>query len=1051
LPVELGLDEVAQTAADAATPAAALNSATALLRERQQALRAAQAPLRQLMNTLAHLTRVLPFAEEGWPQQRAELEQAIADDPQAGLARWLEYWFAAAGAGRDQALARLNDVPLPPSAALVRERAATAARGLARKAPQPAAALLAAGTEGFTVGGQPIPDPDTRHALRLLHARLNLHAAANAKIAGTAADETARLLAAAAEILNEGERSEQDAARLALLARLERLRGDDDAAAALLRQARDIDPRDLDVACEMIARDRSPQNPEAATDIEIVLTSATAAIDALQSLGDLDGDLGRLIDVPAELWLAVAARAQREKDLTTARSALMKAVAVAENDATAAKAAEALAVIAETAADRLEWYTDAGYRWMLAEQLERALLAYDTARAVDAGDAELAGALGSATILWADTVATIHRPDPYATKLGKLKAALAALTQALPAVDITGEDSWAYLVDRDISSQLAASVEEPRAVHLWRALLAAERSAALLPAEATRWWAVSDAADGVGLGQMSLATARLALELQRDQSTITNLVRALANAGYPAQASELLGELGAEDAAVLDGNGAAWVDCVRGYLALMLTDADEALRIYTGTTIPPQSSWAWTTYVMAVTISGDVTKAATLSENYLAGMINRSTEVDWLFAAALDALLHGDAATALGYAQQLTDAALPNETRPPLVTGASLLLGDDPSGGRELIATVLRGHDRCRVLEWERLWRPLVKSLARHRDLPTTELDALNPLLRQARARLPAPDDPAAELRRIDPGDDAPMSMALALGIALVGQAGTGEEIPGAIAAVAAFPQLQAEADSLRANLADIAAARLASEVLAAAGKERPRQLTAVLEQLLGATAERAASLLRSAAGDSVPGSVLSGLRSLVGRGALGTRAAQVLELLTREQQAEDPPSADMPAFTLELPLSWFDGMTDPLREHDLFVRYLPELRARVDWTVPSINVTDNADLEPGGFRVLSGDTVLAEGAVDPARRYCQEASLRLLPAAIAEHPGRALTDYGWSIPAEAFHSTAPDSTALNSPAPDSTGGLAELLTMSAVEVVARAVGEAARSLDQPT
>ena len=52
----------------------------------------------------------------------------------------------------------------------------------------------------------------------------------------------------------------------------------------------------------------------------------------------------------------------------------------------------------------------------------------------------------------------------------------------------------------------------------------------------------------------------------------------------------------------------------------------------------------------------------------------------------------------------------------------------------------------------------------------------------------------------------------------------------------------------------------------------------------------------------------------------------------------------------VELPPSWFAGMNDPLNEHPLFLRYLPELRLRSRTTIPPVQVSTDDGLEPGAI-----------------------------------------------------------------------------------------------------
>jgi hypothetical protein len=148
-----------------------------------------------------------------------------------------------------------------------------------------------------------------------------------------------------------------------------------------------------------------------------------------------------------------------------------------------------------------------------------------------------------------------------------------------------------------------------------------------------------------------------------------------------------------------------------------------------------------------------------------------------------------------------------------------------------------------------------------------------------------------------------------------------------------------------------------------------------------------------------------------------------------------DEPGPTQPQLRMDLPRSWFTGSTDPVNEHPLFLRYLPELRSRADWPVPPVNVTADEDLEPGGFRILVDGELAAIGRLDPAARYCSAEAVSLLPGAASGVPAPAPTEYGWTVPA----------------ALPADPGLVDLLSMPAVEVATRVYGDATARFVQAT
>ena len=341
------------------------------LAERGRALDTAQLRIRQLDNAVAHLSRVLPFLEEGWAEQRDLLERAISRDAQDGLASWLNYWFAAASSRRIDALRRLqSDVALPAAAATVAERMSVATRALDERDWQLCREVLEIGSDGAQVGQRQVPDWKApgdqgprlavREELRLMAARLALH--------NGLADYADVMLGAA-------DQGQSTAPRLALRSRSARLRGADGEVEALLRQARDLDPRDLDVTVESIAQARRRGEPDTALD------HARSAVGSLLSLHDIDGDIARLVDPPAELWIAVAERASDEGDRDGARRFLGRAAEIAprDDDEIAATIAEKRAEIASSPAERLRALVSAGERRISLGQLERARRNYEAA------------------------------------------------------------------------------------------------------------------------------------------------------------------------------------------------------------------------------------------------------------------------------------------------------------------------------------------------------------------------------------------------------------------------------------------------------------------------------------------------------------------------------------------------------------------------------------------------------------------------------------------------------------------------------------------------
>ena len=68
------------------------------------------------------------------------------------------------------------------------------------------------------------------------------------------------------------------------------------------------------------------------------------------------------------------------------------------------------------------------------------------------------------------------------------------------------------------------------------------------------------------------------------------------------------------------------------------------------------------------------------------------------------------------------------------------------------------------------------------------------------------------------------------------------------------------------------------------------------------------------------------------------------------------------------------------MNDHVVFTRHLPQVRGRVAGSIPTVRITVDEALEPGGYEIRSGDQVLSRGETDPALRYFDPAATALLP-----------------------------------------------------------------------
>ncbi len=897
------------------------------LAERRQALETAQLRVRQLDKAIQHLSLVAPFLGEGWAEQRALLAEAMSRDTMDGLASWLNYWFAAAGSRRIDALWRLqSDVALPAAAATVAERMSVATRALAEKDWQLCRAVLEIGSHGVHVGTREVPNwmvtddqepgSPVREDLRLLAARLALHDG----------------LADAAEALLDAAGQDQPTApRLALRSRAAALRGADREAEALLRQARDTDPRDLDVTTESIAQARRRQEPGSALD------HARSAIGSLLSLGDIDADLARVVDPPAELWIAVAERASDEGGRDGARRFLRLAAEVAprHDDEIAAIIAEQRADLASSPAERRRALLACGERRIGLGQLERARRDYQAAVGVPPAhdhDEDDSRVRAWAQLRWADVVSADAQQRPYRDVAEDLSRALDDLLAAQPLVDMSGAESWSYLTESDLRLQLStAPGAYDRDAHQWAALRAAARAVALNPGWARPWLTLAGAAATCGLYRVAEAAAQRAHEIEADDTTRAGYVQALVNVGRY------------EDAQALLGNGVdAWSQCIRGLVATRLGHPDEAVGHFAAATIDPAWFWAWPSYICALILSGDLASARLKSRAFLSAAADREGERAWLSAASCDARVHGQLDAALDLADRLSEAAGPYDPPALRALGQTLVLRQDRTGWTLLARALATDPLPTAARTWEQQERPVLTALAADQGVTLTPAD-LDLALRRLLAR-PHPSDPLTELRWA--------------------------------AAAPGVPDVAAGA----ARLTE-AALRCAADAADPANSAGPADRA--LDELIA----------HLAAEDGLDAEAESLRRHLTGS------TGQPAEPAGPPDQDGAEAAAFPLLLRLRLPTSWLAGSDDPGREHQLLLRYTPVPRPGRPWDAPRTAVSAGDDLEPDGYEILADDTLWSSGRVDPRLRYCPRETLSLLPERVRTDPRTVATAEGWGVP----------------------------------------------------
>jgi hypothetical protein len=929
------LADVAVAAEAEADPGDAAKTARRLLPDRIHSLADAVTELQGLADALKHLQKILPYTAEGWPRERERLRGLLAAEPADGVAAWLLYWYQAASYWHLDVLNWLAEqIPLPAGAELLADRATAAAHGLSQGSWDLAAPMLSGGLAGLRVGPADVRlSASVQRSLRLLLARLALRA-------GRLDD--------AEQILRTAREREPGADVMALDARRCRLAGDLGTARSLLASAQDSDPGDLDVVSELIAQIDQAEHAEPTLEL------ARVGVAGLTTLLDVDSAVGRLVEPPPELWLAIADRAAREANAPLVVKALDHAERLTSSDVLLAGIAERRAGQAGSGEARQRHLLDSGDHNVNAGRLDQARLDYQRVLDEQGDSEEMTRLRAQARIRYTDCVAAQTSVLPLRTVSDEVSRALDQLMQARQVADLATAESWNFMVEAGLRLNLARSATPDRSGQLWQAFLAAARSVALVPGEARRWDLLAQAARELSCYAVADAATSQSQRLGGQPETSARIDTLLA-AGRNQDAIDLLG----------DAND-AWSECVRCYAMLRQGKADAAVRLLRAVTIDPQWLFARNALVSALLLTGDCTEGVARAAELAADLSERTDEMDALAVHTQMAMVTGDFPAALEAARHLL--RIEQETGlfrgdAGVGVGQALILLGEQRQGLGYIADNLALYDRLGSLDyWSLVDRPVFETIARLHgvDLDPAALEDLEPIVVARKQQLMEPRSPDAELAAAEAGTADPpvVSSAVALGTAILrladGQLVGVSELVGKIG-----PEYRQESDALRAQL-----------------------------------------------------------RDLQSRGDREEIAAEV-----PQESAEHDSS-----IRLALPESWFAGHPDPVRDHELFLRYLPEVRLRSTVELPPVRVSIEGQLEPGGYAVSTGGQVLTAGYVNPAARYSPDPALTFLPA---------------ELRSAAVPDTALNLQQLPAGSVVSTGALAELLTMPAVEVVARIVAAA--------
>jgi tetratricopeptide (TPR) repeat protein len=926
--IDAGLATVIREVESATAPAEALERAGNLLPLRARALEAAH---------VGYIARMVPFTPAGWAERAAALERQLRHDPRGGTAAWLAEWLAAAAYCRITAMERIVATPsLPRGAELLTERCALAGRALDDREWHVAEPLLAAGVDGVpTPDSGTLPPAGVRGALLRLLVRLALREGR-----WDAADAA----------LDTLEADFPSPAVQALRARWLHWNGESDAGYRLLDEAALREPAGLDVTHALIERAHAESRSEAA------LEAATAAIDELPVLADVQAEIERLVDPPAELWVAAAHRADRDHDDEILELALKRAdEAIDPGDAPlGARVAGLMAARADRlgrpAAERAAAHLTAGSESVRAQRLADAARHYEIASGLAPDDWD-------AKIRLADTLVALGQGDPLAGARKDIERALGIIGAARAAGAITLDRSWAHLTEAQAHARLAEAVDGSDNAHAWSAFVAVCRSLVHVPEDPDRWSALAWAADGLSLYGVELAAIERARDLgAADDIAQAQYLQALANVG---RVDEAL--------ALAEGSDEDWYRAVRGWLLAHSGNLWKAASVLRSTTRDPSWVWASSALITALLATDRYDDAADVAVELRATWTNRLDEHKALWALAMSSLVLGDLDDAEGWIAQL--ARTDDEGEAPYLTGVLRALRGDTDGALAALRDNLASIRYFTELQsWPDTAGVTLAVLCARHEAPVPPLESLRDALDERRATLQARLDPLEDLLHapVRAADADTVALARALGAALLRDAaGEREQARDALRALAepllADPEVAALRDAL-------AAPRTVAAPAPADGNGRPSEL---------------------------------------------------LPAAPAEEPSERP-------LMVQLPSSWFADHENPVEDHPLFLRYIPEMRMRASWSVPPIRVKAEDDLEPDRFRILVYGDAVDEGHVPAEYAYGSGDAFALLGIGAAEAvAGLRLS----RVPR---------------PALEPAGALGELLTMPAVEVVARRIGEVA-------
>jgi hypothetical protein len=971
--VDPGLLSLLATA-QSAEPSDPFTAVQQQLRVRLDDLGHATSEMQNLSRSIRRLRRIYPYTIEGWPVELRRLEGLLATDPDAVSIQWLHHLAVTAGAGRLSALRRLiQDGPLHEAHEGLRGRMSACLDGLSQRSYPLAAPLLRACLAMRADHSLSLSAGTTRRLVLVL-ARL--------AIVDDSLEEAQDLLTDEMEVPR--------AARLALRASVAHRRDDKARARALLAEGRAMNARDLDVVTETMRWGD--------VDVDRSEAMARAVVQSAPCFFDIEHDLEPLLDPPAQLWIAVAERASEDADQTLAERALGRAEDAARPDERARIRGRASGIRATWLEDgaRAEELLASGISWLEAGDAQ---VAFDTfERALRVPASVMAESLrADLDFRRADCFGVLMSMFPNHYSRSERERALDALLAAQCVDGAVKERPWAYGVECDLRTGIAELAGDDRRTHRWGAIHAAARTVARRLDESRAWATLSDATGAVG--RYGLASELTRYSINRLRGDPQSLAVSLVNDRSYSAALDLL-----------SGQTEPWGLCVTGWLWCRQGRIEEAANLLETTTIDPEWHWAKDVLVSCHVILGDNAEARRLAEVYLADLPDPVENLTWLFAKAKFFLVLGHLDEAEQCARGAAESDLGGEFNEGesafLAAVASFLRDGGPDATAELAAAAesrsVAGHK-----DWQVFDRPTYVALAEFLGVEPDGLAAVDEIAAR-RIREAQETGAAATLDGLsgagcDPGlVDGTKRLVRAL------RALASEDLE-----VAA-----SEAGGLPPGLSDEARAVLdhvESERAAALARRLSRALldgdeTAAADLLGSMTADgvgyAGAQLFRDIREENADAGAVAAFLSAM---SVDTPWAESLSIIrewlpdaVEDDAAEEPDGPAAAPLQLGLPASWFEAYSDPVRQHPVFTRYLPEVRARSPWEIPAVSVFPAEDANPGFVILDRAEEVLDSGDLPDHARWCEPSALRGMPVRLKDAAFK--TPVGCWIPDDAFH-----------------------------------------------